>query len=81
MSTVTYHHVLGQAERLSPDDQLRLLEDLAANVRRRVMTGKRRSIMELEGLGQEIWQGIDAQEYVNQERDAWDGSSSSKEEP
>jgi hypothetical protein len=29
--------------------------------------------MELEGLGKEIWQGIDAQDYVNQERDSWNG--------
>jgi len=33
----------------------------------------RRSITELRGLGKDVWQGIDAQEYVNQERDAWDG--------
>ena len=30
--------------------------------------GKKRSIMELEGLGAEIWEGIDAQEYVDKLR-------------
>ena len=30
------------------------------------------SIMGLHGLGATIWQGIDAQEYVNQLRDEWD---------
>jgi hypothetical protein len=30
------------------------------------------SIMELHGLGKEIWQGIDAQEYVNRLRDEWE---------
>jgi hypothetical protein len=29
--------------------------------------------MELEGLGKEAWQTIDAQEYINQERDSWNG--------
>ncbi len=33
----------------------------------------RRSILELDGLGQEIWQGIDAQMYINEERDSWNG--------
>jgi len=28
--------------------------------------------MELHGLGKEIWQDIDAQEYVNHLRDEWD---------
>ena len=31
------------------------------------------SILELQGLGKEIWQGVDAQEYVDQERAAWSG--------
>jgi hypothetical protein len=30
------------------------------------------SVRELRGLGKEIWQGLDAQEYVNQLRDEWD---------
>ncbi|MGA7937162.1 MAG: hypothetical protein WCA35_26665 [Kovacikia sp.] len=42
-------------------------------MRRRITQKPKRSIMELEGLGKEIWQGIDAQEYVNQERDSWNG--------
>jgi hypothetical protein len=32
----------------------------------------KRSIMELHGLGKEIWEDIDAQEYVNELRKEWD---------
>lgn len=32
----------------------------------------KRSILEFEGVGAEIWKGIDAQEYVNQLRSEWD---------
>jgi hypothetical protein len=66
-------HILQQVENLTPDEQLRLLEELASIVRSRITQKPKRSIMELEGLGKEIWQGIDAQEYVNQERDSWNG--------
>jgi len=31
-----------------------------------------RSLLELEGLGAEIWDGVDAQEYVNELRKEWD---------
>jgi hypothetical protein len=31
------------------------------------------SIVELQGLGRDIWQGQDAQEYVDSERSAWNG--------
>ncbi len=33
---------------------------------------KKRSILEFEGVGAEMWQGIDAQEYVNKLRGEWD---------
>ena len=33
---------------------------------------QRLSILELEGLGKEIWEGIDAAEHVRRERDSWD---------
>ncbi len=32
---------------------------------------KQRSLLELEGLGAEIWQGVDAQQYVDELRDEW----------
>lgn len=30
------------------------------------------SILELSGLGEELWRGIDAAEYIREERDSWD---------
>ena len=46
-------------------DFLRLLEENVA--------AKERSITELEGLGQEIWDGVDPMEYIKRERKSWDG--------
>jgi hypothetical protein len=31
------------------------------------------SILSLQGLGREMWEGIDAQTYVRQERASWPG--------
>jgi plasmid stability protein len=30
------------------------------------------SILDLQGLGKEIWQGISSDHYIQQERQAWD---------
>jgi len=73
MSTTAYYEVASRVERLSPADQLRLLEKLAVLVRRRITAQPRRSILELQGLGKEIWQGIDVQEYIDRERASWNG--------
>ncbi|BAZ21506.1 hypothetical protein NIES4073_23840 [Kalymmatonema gypsitolerans NIES-4073] len=70
-----YHEVRHLAESLTPDEQMRLIQELSSFIRQRMtMTPKpKRSILELEGLGKEVWNDIDAQDYVNQERDSWNG--------
>ncbi|MCC5651428.1 hypothetical protein LC609_16640 [Nostoc sp. XA013] len=70
-----YQEVLLQAQSLTPEEQIRLIEHLSSLIRQQVtMTPKpKRSILELRGLGKEIWNGVNAQEYVNQERDSWNG--------
>jgi hypothetical protein len=73
MSTTVYDRVLHQVQHLEPADQLRLLEELAALVRRQAALQTRRSILELRGLGKEIWKDIDVQKYVEQERASWNG--------
>jgi PHD/YefM family antitoxin component YafN of YafNO toxin-antitoxin module len=39
----------------------------------RAMVQAQSSILELQGLGKEIWQNIDAQAYIDQERTSWNG--------
>ncbi|MDF5727570.1 MAG: hypothetical protein PUP92_05905 [Rhizonema sp. PD38] len=52
----TYHEVRHLAESLTPDEQMRLIEDLSRLIRQTVtMTPKpKHSILELRGLGKEI---------------------------
>jgi hypothetical protein len=55
-------------------DRLRLVELIAHGLASIIGrdTPHYRSLMELEGLGAEIWQGIDPQAYVNKLRKEWD---------
>ena len=60
---------------LSHDEQLKLLAKMAeelANNGEKINPTEKRSLLELEGLGAEIWKGIDAQEYVNELRNEWE---------
>ncbi len=54
--------------------RLRLLALIAQDVAGEMpdVAHPQRSILELEGVGAELWQGIDAQEYVNKLRGEWD---------
>ena len=51
---------------LNLEEKFVVVELLRVLIANRV--GKKHSIMELRGLGKEIWEGIDAQEYVDELR-------------
>ena len=72
MTMSTYDQVLKMTKRLNLPEQLQLLETLSRMVRDQVTEAKPHSIMELEGLGAEIWQSVDAQAYIDQERASWE---------
>ena len=46
----TYQDIRRQVENLSPNEQLRLLEELAVIVRRRMLVNPKRSIMGTRGV-------------------------------
>ncbi len=69
MITTAYEHALQMATSLSHDDQLRLIRELMTHTADDQPT----SVLDLYGLGAEVWQNVDAQEYVHRERDSWSG--------
>lgn len=74
MSSDAYREIMEQIQHLTPDEQRQLIKDIEAMLHRQADSKPRHSILELEGLGKEIWEGIDAQEYVNEERRVWGGA-------
>ena len=67
-----------------PDDLYSILRDRAGREQRSVaqevthLLGQALenreplSILDLQGLGRDLWDGVDAADYVRRERDAWD---------
>ncbi len=56
---------------LNMEQRLYILNRLFVDTLRVLPGDHTLDITGLRGLGKEIWRGIDAQEYVNQERDSW----------
>ncbi len=73
MSITDYYELLQRVQRLEPAEHVRLLKDLATLVHNQISAQPEQSILDLQGLGKEIWAAIDAQEYVDQERASWNG--------
>ena len=73
MSADSYDDILKRAQdELTTDQQSRLAEELLMRVALR-NGGRRYNITDLKGLDNEIWDGIDPDDYAARERDLWDG--------
>ncbi len=71
VAAIYEHHI----KDLSTEEQIELLATIAGRLAERSRSGEaepKHSILELHGLGKDIWQGIDAQEYVDRLRDEWE---------
>jgi len=73
MPEADYNQVVSEIKALNLTDQLRLLEKVAAIIRKKSGGTHTRSILELKGKGKEIWKGIDVKAYLDKERSSWDG--------
>jgi len=75
MLTRQYEEVLNQARLLSPEEQLQLMEELAAIVRQHVKDTHRpkHNVMEFYGIAKKFWEGVDVEKFIDEERNSWDG--------
>jgi len=71
MATAEYEQAVQVVETLTRTEQERLARRLL-HLNRPPRAGERVSIMELKGLGKELWRGIDSDAYLQAERDSWD---------
>jgi len=72
MASSPYENARKCVEALAPADQLRLVAELVSRLSGSV-DRQPRSLLELEGLGQDVWQGLDVDEYLRRERSSWNG--------
>lgn len=68
---MTVEEIIHQVRRLEREEQVRLLDELT-----QLVAGPPKILgpaTALRGVGRALWDGADAQEYVDAERDAWSG--------
>lgn len=68
-----YDQAKRSVEALGRADQLRLIAEVVTRFRGEVDREPSRSLLELQGLGKNVWEGVDVEEYLRQERSSWSG--------
>ena len=68
-----YDDILKRAEvELTSEEKKKLIRELTRRSDLRD-AGSAHSILELDGLGRELWKNVDADEHVEKERENWNG--------
>lgn len=66
--------IIDEIKKLSAEERLQLLKEIEETILKVERGKKHRNLTELAGLGKEIWQGVDVEQYIRNER-AWDRDS------
>ncbi len=68
---VTWHEALTLTEQLPIPEQLQLITELSLRVRTGMTAAEKPvDLLDLAGVGQELWATVDTDDYLNQERDS-----------
>jgi hypothetical protein len=69
---LSYEDYIKGIKGLRPEEQLNLVEVISAQLKNEIIKKKvKHSILELEGLGADLWKNIDVEEYLRKERESW----------
>lgn len=71
MPDPSYDHAKRSVQALDPAEQLRLIAEVVERLSGELNRRPRRSLLELRGLGKDVWQGVDVDQYLRRERSSW----------
>lgn len=71
-SRLTYDDLVATLPTLGAEEQVNLLEALSSVLKKSVgRKAREHSLLELEGLGAEVWSRVGVDQYISRERDSW----------
>lgn len=71
MDVINAERIYKEISLLTDNEKIALLSKLMLEISANIKKEQKSNIYDLKGVGKEIWEGMDAQEYVNKERESW----------
>ena len=67
-TALNIHDILSKIEKLHKEEQLTLLEKLVSLIKKKEMQNEPTKLSKITGIGSKVWQSINIDEYIEQER-------------
>jgi hypothetical protein len=71
MHATSFTEVIALVEKLSSEEKLRLIERVARDLQQKPQATPLLSWKDAQGLGKELWEGVDVDRYIDALRDEW----------
>ena len=71
-TTISIDHLINEIEKLDYRDKINLMSRIVNLLKREENYAQATSVLELKGLGKNIWQSNEVASYVLAERQSWD---------
>ncbi|MDZ7808282.1 MAG: hypothetical protein U5K71_14385 [Gracilimonas sp.] len=72
-NVLTYEDYVKGIDKLKPEQQLSLVELLTAKIKKQLHSASGlHKVTELDGLGAEVWNDVETEQYIQKERNSWD---------
>jgi hypothetical protein len=68
MASIKVERILEEIKNMSREEREELLQAL----RREPHARQKCKISDIEGLGADLWEGVDVEKYIDDERSSWD---------
>ncbi len=69
---VNINQIVSEIERLNYHDKINIMARIVQLLKKEEESSQTLTVIQLKGLGKEVWQGMDVVNYVEEERRSWE---------
>jgi len=71
-STININQIINEIEKLDYKDKINIMSRIINLLKREEKTHQVSSVIQLRGLGKNVWQKTETDLYISKERESWD---------
>ena len=71
-TTININNIIQEIEALDYNGKINVMSKIVAMLKHSTKENNSTNITNIKGLGKEVWQNVNIENYISKEREAWD---------